>query len=43
MVAMLYANNIIAGKKSFTAVPEKLRGAVAEILTERGKSELITE
>lgn len=43
MMAMLWAQKIILGKKTFADVPAKLKDQVAEILIESGLEELITE
>lgn len=43
MMAMLWAQKIILGKKTFADVPAKLKDQVAEILRESGLEELITE
>lgn len=43
MMAMLWAQKIILGKKTFAEVPAKLKDQVAEILRESGLEELITE
>ena len=43
MMAMLWAQKIILGKKTFAEVPAKLQDQVAEILRESGLEELITE
>lgn len=43
MLAMLWANQIIAGKKTFTQVPRQLKPQVAEILRDAGMKELIVE
>ena len=43
MMAMLWAQKIILGKKTFAEVPAKLKEQVAEILRESGLEELITE
>lgn len=36
MIALLWANQIIAGNKSYADVPRLLKSAVVEILRERG-------
>lgn len=43
MMAMLWAQKIMLGKKSFADVPRLLKEQVAEILTESGLENLITE
>lgn len=43
MMAMLFATKIILGKITYADVPAKLRTQVAEILTENGLEDLITE
>lgn len=43
MMAMLWAQKIILGKKTFAEVPAKLKEQVREILIESGLDELITE
>ena len=43
MMAMLWAQKIILGKKTFAEVPAKLKEQVKEILIESGLEELITE
>ncbi len=43
MMAMLWAQKIILGKKSYTDVPRLLKKQVAEILTESGLENLIVE
>ena len=43
MMAMLWAQQIILGKKTFAQVPRLLREQVAEILRDSGMEELITE
>ena len=43
MMAMLWAQKIILGKKTYADVPAKLKPQVAEILIESGLEELITE
>ena len=43
MMAMLWAQKIILGKKTFADVPAKLKEQVREILIESGLDELITE
>lgn len=42
-MAMLWANQILLGKKSFLQVPRLLKEQVKEILIDAGYSELITE
>ena len=41
MLALLWANQIIIGKKVYDQVPRLLKAQVAEILTDAGLSELI--
>lgn len=43
MMAMLWAQKIILGKKTYDQVPRLLKDQVKEILTESGLEELITE
>ena len=43
MLAMLWANQIIAGKKTYAQVPRLLKAQVAEILRDAGLEELIVE
>ena len=43
MLAMLWAIQIIAGKKTFAQVPVKLKEQVREILTDSGCEDLIIE
>lgn len=43
MMAMLWAQKIILGKKTFAEVPRLLKDQVREILIESGMEELITE
>lgn len=43
MMAMLWCQQIILGKKTFAQVPEKLRDSVAELLVDSGCEELIKE
>ena len=43
MLAMLWANQIILGKKTFKQVPAKLKEQVREILVDAGCEELIEE
>lgn len=42
-MAMLWANQIIAGKKTYAQVPRLLKERVAEILREEGHEDLIIE
>lgn len=42
MMAMLYAQKIMLGKKTFDDVPAKLKEQVKEILIESGMEDLIT-
>lgn len=43
MMAMLWVQKIMLGKKSFSEVPRLLKNQVKEILIESGMEELITE
>lgn len=43
MMAMLYAQQIMLGKKTYAQVPRLLKEAVAEILRDSGCEHLITE
>ncbi len=43
MIAMLWAQKIILGKKTYADVPKLLKEQVAEILIECGCEDLITE
>ena len=43
MLAMLWANQIILGKKTYKQVPAKLKNAVREILVDAGCEDLIEE
>ena len=43
MVAMLWANQIILGKKTYAQVPRLLKEQVKEILIDSGMEELVTE
>lgn len=43
MLAMLWANQIILGKKTFAQVPVKLKDQVREILIDAGCEDLIIE
>lgn len=43
MMAMLYAQQIMLGKKTFNDVPRLLKERVAEILRDSGCEDLITE
>lgn len=43
MLAMLWANQIILGKKTFSQVPAKLKEQVREILIDCGCEDLIDE
>jgi len=43
MLAMLWAIQIINGKKTFSQVPAKLKDAVREILEDSGCKDLINE
>ena len=43
MIAMLWAQRIMNGKKTFADVPRLLKEQVKEILIESGVEELVTE
>ena len=43
MIAMLWANQIILGKKTFAKVPKLLKVKVKELLIDAGYEELIVE
>lgn len=43
MMAMLWAQQIMLGKKEFSQVPAKLREQVRELLIDSGCEDLITE
>lgn len=43
MIAMLWANQIILGKKTYKQVPKLLKEQVREILIDAGMEELIEE
>ena len=43
MIAMLWANQIMIGKKSYEEVPRLLKAKVKEILVDAGHEELIVE
>lgn len=43
MMAMLWAQKIMLGKKTYADVPRLLKAQVKEILIESGMEELITE
>ena len=43
MMAMLWAQQIMLGKKSFAQVPKLLKEKVKEILIDSGCEELVTE
>ena len=43
MIAMLWANQIILGNKTFAEVPRLLKAKVKELLIEAGCEDLITE
>lgn len=43
MMAMLWAQQIMLGKKTFAQVPKLLKEKVAEILIDSGMEELVTE
>ena len=43
MMAMLWAQQIMLGKKSFAQVPTKLKEQVKELLVDSGCEELVAE
>lgn len=43
MMAMLWAQQIMLGKKTFAQVPKLLKEKVKEILIDSGMEELVTE
>lgn len=43
MIAMLWTNQIILGKKTFAQVPKLLKEQVRELLIDAGMEELIIE
>lgn len=43
MMAMLWAQQIMLGKKTFSQVPRLLKDDVKEILIDSGKEELVVE
>lgn len=43
MMAMLWTQQIILGKKTYAQCPAKLKEQVAELLRDSGMEELITE
>ena len=43
MIAMLWANQIILGNKTFAEVPRLLKAKVKQILIEAGCGELVVE
>lgn len=43
MIAMLWAQKIMLGKKTYAQVPRLLKDQVKEILIESGKEDLVTE
>lgn len=43
MIAMLWANQIMIGKKSYDEVPRLLKTKVKELLIEAGHEELVVE
>lgn len=43
MMAMLYAQQIMLGKKTYSQVPNKLKEQVKEILIDSGCEDLVTE
>ena len=42
-MAMLWANQILIGKKTFSQVPRLLKDQVKEILVDAGYAELVTD
>ena len=43
MMAMLWVNQILLGKKAYTDVPRLLKPKVKELLIDAGYEELVTE
>lgn len=43
MMAMFFAQRVILGKTEFTAVPDKLKAQVAEVLVDSGLPELVPD
>lgn len=43
MMAMLWAQQIMLGKKTYSQVPRLLKSKVAELLEDSGMGELVTE
>ncbi len=43
MIALLWAQQIILGKKTYSQVPRLLKDKVKEILIDSGTEELVTE
>ena len=43
MMAMLWCQQILLGKKTYAQVPAKLKDQIAELLRDSGCEELITE
>ena len=43
MMAMLWVNQILLGKKTYNQVPRLLKAQVKEILIDSGYEELVTE
>ena len=43
MIAMLWAQQIMLGKKTYAQVPRLLKDKVKEILVDSGMEELVTE
>ena len=41
-MASVYASLIVKGYKSFNEVPERIKSQVKDILTEQGRTDLIT-
>lgn len=43
MMAMLWAQQIMLGKKTYSQVPRLLKGKVKEVLIDSGAEDLVTE
>lgn len=41
MIAIIWADRIIAGKKTYAEVPARLKAPVADALVEKGRGDLI--
>lgn len=41
MIAKLWAEQVMNGKKTFAQVPSKLKELVKEVLVERGREDLV--